>query len=135
MAINGSSPGAEEAAHFILVARTSDDARRGHTAFLFHKDGPRLVDRPAYRDHGAGREHGGHCELSFDGLRIPRENVLLEEGRGTFKVTQTRLGPARLTHCMRWLGLARALGRDRQGLCRPARRLRAFVSPIGRASR
>jgi acyl-CoA dehydrogenase len=51
-------------------------------------------------------EHGGHCELVFDGLRIPKENVLLGEGRG-LKVTQTRLGPARLTHCMRWLGLAK----------------------------
>jgi acyl-CoA dehydrogenase len=50
-------------------------------------------------------EHGGHCELRFDGLRIPKDNILLEEGRG-MKVTQTRLGPARLTHCMRWLGLA-----------------------------
>ena len=51
-------------------------------------------------------EHGGHCEISFDGLEVPIENVLLGEGRG-MKVTQTRLGPARLTHCMRWLGLAK----------------------------
>lgn len=51
-------------------------------------------------------EHGGHCELIFDGLEISAENVLMEEGRG-MKVTQTRLGPARLTHCMRWLGLAK----------------------------
>jgi acyl-CoA dehydrogenase len=51
-------------------------------------------------------EHGGHCELAFEGLEIPAENVLLGEGQG-LKVTQIRLGPARLTHCMRWLGLAR----------------------------
>jgi acyl-CoA dehydrogenase len=51
-------------------------------------------------------EHGGHCELRFDSLRIPEENILLDVGRG-MKVTQTRLGPARLTHCMRWLGLAK----------------------------
>lgn len=51
-------------------------------------------------------EHGGHCEMTFDGLRIPKENLLLEEGRG-LKVTQARLGPARLTHCMRWLGLSK----------------------------
>jgi acyl-CoA dehydrogenase len=44
--------------------------------------------------------------LRFDGLRIPEENILLDVGRG-MKVTQTRLGPARLTHCMRWLGLAK----------------------------
>ena len=97
--------GADEAAHFILLARTSDDARRGHTAFLFHRDDPgwKIVRRIPIM---GPEEHGGHCELRFDGLRIPKENVLLEEGRG-LKVTQTRLGPARLTHCMRWLGLAK----------------------------
>ena len=51
-------------------------------------------------------EHGGHCELVFDGLEIHDENRLLEVGDG-LKVTQIRLGPARLTHCMRWLGLAK----------------------------
>ena len=51
-------------------------------------------------------EHGGHCELEFDGLEVPLENVLLGEGLG-MKVTQIRLGIARLTHCMRWLGMAR----------------------------
>ena len=50
-------------------------------------------------------EHGGHCELVFDGLEIPAENILLAEGKG-MRVTQTRLAPARLTHCMRWLGQA-----------------------------
>ncbi|MDJ1159445.1 acyl-CoA dehydrogenase family protein [Chelatococcus sp. SYSU_G07232] len=97
--------GAEEAAHFILIARTSDDARRGLTAFLFHRDDPgwRILRRIAIM---GPEEHGGHCELEFDGLRIPAENVLLGDGDG-LKVTQIRLGPARLTHCMRWLGLAK----------------------------
>ena len=55
-------------------------------------------------------EHGGHCELRFDGLEIPEENVLMQVGDG-LKATQIRLGTARLTHCMRWLGLAkRCLG-------------------------
>ena len=97
--------GADEAAHFILVARTSDDARRGHTAFLFHKDDPGWEITRRIPIMGP-EEHGGHCELRFDGLRIGPENVLLEPGRG-LKVTQARLGPARLTHCMRWLGLAK----------------------------
>lgn len=51
-------------------------------------------------------EHGGHCELVFEGLEIHDDNRLLEVGDG-LKVTQIRLGPARLTHCMRWLGLAK----------------------------
>jgi acyl-CoA dehydrogenase len=97
--------GAEEARHFILIARTSDDPRRGLTAFLYHGDQPgwRIVRRIPIM---GPEEHGGHCELAFEGLEIPAENVLLGEGQG-LKVTQMRLGPARLTHCMRWLGLAK----------------------------
>jgi acyl-CoA dehydrogenase len=97
--------GAAEASHFILVARTSDDPRRGLTAFLFHRDQPgwEIVRRIPIM---GPEEHGGHCEIVFDGLEIPAENVLLGEGQG-LKVTQIRLGPARLTHCMRWLGLSK----------------------------
>jgi acyl-CoA dehydrogenase len=51
-------------------------------------------------------EHGGHCELVFEGLEVPEDEILLNEGDG-LKVTQMRLGPARLTHCMRWLGLSK----------------------------
>jgi len=97
--------GAEEATHFTLIARTSDDPRHGLTALLFHRDQPgwHIVRRIGIM---GPEEHGGHCELEFDGLEIPVENVLVGEGRG-LKVTQTRLGPARLTHCMRWLGLSK----------------------------
>jgi acyl-CoA dehydrogenase len=97
--------GAEDAAHFILIARTSDDARRGLSAFLFHRDDPgwRIVRRIGIM---GPEEHGGHCELAFEGLEIPAENLLMGEGDG-LKLTQIRLGPARLTHCMRWLGLAK----------------------------
>ncbi len=97
--------GAAEASHFILMARTSDDARKGLTAFLFHKDQPgwRIVRRIPIM---GPEEHGGHCELAFDGLEIADADVLMNVGDG-LKVTQIRLGPARLTHCMRWLGLAK----------------------------
>jgi len=97
--------GADGAQHFILMARTSDDARKGLSAFLFDRDQPGWrIDR---RIPIMGpEEHGGHCELVFEGLEIPVENRLLEEGDG-LKLTQMRLGPARLTHCMRWLGLSK----------------------------
>ena len=97
--------GAEAARHFILIARTSDDARKGLSAFLFHADQPgwEIVRRIAIM---GPEEHGGHCELRFDGLEIPEANLLMNVGDG-LKLTQIRLGPARLTHCMRWTGLAR----------------------------
>lgn len=97
--------GAEEARHFILMARTSDDPRKGLTAFLFDRDQPGWsIERRI--DIMGPEEHGGHCELLFDGLEIPEHDVLMGEGDG-LKVTQIRLGPARLTHCMRWLGLSK----------------------------
>ena len=97
--------GADGASHFILMARTSDDARKVLTAFLFHKDQPGW--RIARRIEIMGpEEHGGHCELEFDGLEIPEENILLGEGEG-LRLMQVRLGPARLTHCMRWTGWAK----------------------------
>ncbi len=97
--------GAGIASHFILMARTSDDARRGLTAFLFHKDQPgwEIVRRIPIM---GPEEHGGHCELRFDGLEVADDAVLMQVGDG-LKATQIRLGPARLTHCMRWLGLAK----------------------------
>ncbi|KQZ02187.1 acyl-CoA dehydrogenase [Pseudolabrys sp. Root1462] len=97
--------GADGASHFILMARTSDDARKGLTAFMFHKDQPgwRIVRRIEIM---GPEEHGGHCELEFDGLEIPEENILLGEGEG-LRLMQVRLGPARLTHCMRWTGFAK----------------------------
>jgi acyl-CoA dehydrogenase len=105
--------GAGVASHFILIAKTSDDPRKGLTAFLFHKDQPgwEIVRRVPIM---GPEEHGGHCELAFDGLEIPDENRLMEIGDG-LKVTQIRLGTARLTHCMRWLGLSQrclAIARD-----------------------
>ncbi|MFA7669888.1 MAG: acyl-CoA dehydrogenase family protein [Burkholderiaceae bacterium] len=97
--------GAGDATHFILIAKTSDDPRKGLTAFLFHKDDPNweIVRRIPIM---GPEEHGGHCELQFNGLVIPDENRLMNVGDG-LKLTQIRLGTARLTHCMRWLGLAK----------------------------
>jgi len=97
--------GAGEAQHFILIARTSDDTRKGLSAFLFDADQPGWEILRRIPIMGP-EEHGGHCELSFDGLEIPDSNRLMEVGDG-LKLTQIRLGTARLTHCMRWTGLAK----------------------------
>jgi acyl-CoA dehydrogenase len=97
--------GAGVADHFILLARTSDDPRRGLSAFMFHRDQPgwRIERRIPIM---GPEEHGGHCELIFDGLEIPDSERLMGVGDG-MKVVQIRLGVARLTHCMRWLGMAK----------------------------
>lgn len=100
--------GAGIAQHFILIARTNPDRadmRKHLSAFLFDRDQPgwRIERRIPIM---GPEEHGGHCELIFDGLEIPDENRLMEVGDG-LKVTQIRLGTARLTHCMRWLGMAK----------------------------
>lgn len=97
--------GAGNAKIFIIIARTSEDERKGLSAFLFKAETPgwKIVRRIPIM---GPEEHGGHCELEFDGLEIPDSQRLLNIGDG-LKVTQMRLGVARLTHCMRWTGLAR----------------------------
>tara|TARA_Y100001970_G_scaffold243807_2_gene309408 strand:+ start:21983 stop:23188 length:1206 start_codon:yes stop_codon:yes gene_type:complete len=97
--------GAGVAQHFMIVARTSDDPRRGLSCFLFDRDQPgwNIIRKIPIM---GPEEHGGHCELEFDGLEVSEKDVLMEIGDG-LRVTQIRLGPARLTHCMRWIGMSR----------------------------
>ena len=97
--------GAEGAEHFILLARTSDDTHHNLTTFLFHRDDPGWEILRRIPIMGP-EEHGGHCEIQFSGLEIPDANRLMGVGEG-MKSVQIRLGTARLTHCMRWLGMAK----------------------------
>jgi acyl-CoA dehydrogenase len=107
-AINGRKwfiTGAGIAQHIVLIARTSDDARKGLTAFLVDRDQPGWNIARRVPIMGP-EEHGGHCEIEIENLQVPDEHRLMEVGDG-LKVTQIRLGTARLTHCMRWLGMAK----------------------------
>ncbi len=99
--------GADGAAFCIVMAKTAanGDAPTGATMFLVDTgaDGYSL----GRQIHAIDRAIvGGHPHVRFDGVRVGPDAVLGEVGRG-FRYAQVRLGPARLTHCMRWLGLAR----------------------------
>lgn len=98
--------GADGAGFYIVMARTSGspDASGGATMFLVPSDRPgiRVVRHVRTMDRSM---LGGHCEVELDAVRVPVEDVLGEVDEG-FGYAQVRLGPARLTHVMRWLGAA-----------------------------
>ena len=94
--------GADGAAFFIVMARTGDQSA---TMFLIDADTPGL--RVGAHAHTIDASMpGGHCEVTFEDCRVSSDAILgaLHEG---FRYAQVRLAPARLTHCMRWLGAAR----------------------------
>jgi acyl-CoA dehydrogenase len=124
--INGTKwfiTGAEHAAFAIIMARTEDGSA---TMFLsdMSRPGIRLVRMMDSMDTCFT---GGHGVLEFQDLRIPATDVLGEIGKG-FRYAQVRLAPARLTHCMRWLGQAR---RAHDIAVQHARTRQAFGKALG----
>jgi acyl-CoA dehydrogenase len=120
------SPGA---ALFIVMGKTDPaaDRHRQQSMVLVPRDTPGLtIVRPLTVFGYEDRDHGGHAEVRFDDVRVPVSSLLGAEGEG-FAMAQARLGPGRIHHCMRVLGMVeRALGLGRE---RAASRI-AFGRPL-----
>ena len=97
---------ANGAAFAIVFAITDPEAPAHRRASMFIVD----TDTPGYEfvrevPVMGDQSEGGHCELRFVNCRVPADSMLGERGGG-FALAQARLGPGRITHCMRWIGVA-----------------------------
>lgn len=115
--------GANGARTWIIMA---DLAEAGATLFLCDGDTPGIVIERTM-DTMDRNYVEGHCVVRFEDLRLPSSSLLGEEGQA-FRYAQLRLAPARLTHCMRWLGAA---SRAQSIAIDYAKRRTAFGKPIG----
>ncbi len=114
---------------FIVMGKTDPSAERHRqqSMILVPRDTPGLeVVRGMHVFGYHDRDHGGHAELRFSDVRVPASNLIGGEGEG-FAIAQARLGPGRIHHCMRSIGIAE---RAVEYMCERALSRTTFGKPI-----
>jgi acyl-CoA dehydrogenase len=114
---------------FIVMGKTDPDGppHKQQSMILVPRDTPGVTVKRGMHVFGYDdSDHGGHAEVLFEDVRVPVDNLIGEEGGG-FAISQARLGPGRIHHCMRAIGMAeRAL----ELTCRRALARSTFGRPL-----
>lgn len=120
--------GASIAAYTTVMCRTEPDDTPPHMAFSMIVVPTETPGYNIVRDTPVLGHHGAHCEVVYDNVRVPKDNLLGPRGHG-FVIAQQRLGPGRIFHVMRWLGQAQ---RAFDLMCDRANNRVAFGEPLAR---